>query len=303
MWAGILTLCTVGWAIGWTFSDRTWWTGLLSYFPSPVLVALLAIDGLLAVFRRNWRRSSAVLIVACWPLASIVFFENRLLTVPPLQPTRPSTNAEANVLRCVHWNVFEGALGWEPVLKALRDSDADLIALSDAPKTLDTAAFARDLGGEYEAVRVRELSVAVRGSIIDSEPVHLARQFGVLRVDCRTPLGDLRVLLADLPADPLVARAPNVRFLLEIIEDLAPDLVFGDFNAPRHSWSLRQLPTGYVHAYDVAGRGWSSTWPLPTPLYSIDQCLVGPTLEVLAFELQSSWGSDHRRQVVQLAVP
>jgi hypothetical protein len=50
-----------------------------------------------------------------------------------------------------------------------------------------------------------------------------------------------------------------------------------------------------VHAYDVAGSGWSATWPIPLPLWAIDQCLVGPRLQVVVHTaLGFRRGSDHR---------
>lgn len=72
----------------------------------------------------------------------------------------------------------------------------------------------------------------------------------------------------------------------------------GDFNAPRRSLAFSQLPTGFRHAYDAAGAGWSYTWPVPVSFLAIDQCIIGPRLKLVHYELQSTWMSDHRLQVV-----
>ena len=84
--------------------------------------------------------------------------------------------------------------------------------------------------------------------------------------------------------------------------DWEPDLVVGDFNAPRRSRALSPLPSGFVHAYEAVGSGWSYTWPVLCPLYSIDHCIVGQRIHPVVYNLESSWHSDHRRQVLEFTI-
>jgi endonuclease/exonuclease/phosphatase family metal-dependent hydrolase len=109
----------------------------------------------------------------------------------------------------------------------------------------------------------------------------------------------LTLLLGHLPSSLLIARHPRLQEIRSLIEMHHPDLIVGDFNTPRRSWVFAHLPKGYAHAYDVAGSGWSYTWPVPCPLWAIDQCIVGPRVEAIRYELHSKWASDHRLQRLQ----
>jgi endonuclease/exonuclease/phosphatase (EEP) superfamily protein YafD len=97
-----------------------------------------------------------------------------------------------------------------------------------------------------------------------------------------------------------VPRAPLLDQVLARIRERRPDLVVGDFNAPRRSRALARLPAGWHHGYEVAGRGWSATWPQPVPLLAIDQLLVGPDWGVVDYRLLPGPGTDHRLQVAKL---
>ena len=61
--------------------------------------------------------------------------------------------------------------------------------------------------------------------------------------------------------------------------------------------ALDALPEGYHHAYDQAGSGWSYTWPIPCPVWAIDQCIVGPRVQPLRYTQRSTTSSDHRMQI------
>jgi len=94
-----------------------------------------------------------------------------------------------------------------------------------------------------------------------------------------------------------VARDPVLREINALIEQHQPDLVIGDFNAPRRSWGLSQLPDGYRHAFDTVGRGCGYTWPSFAPMLAIDQCVTGPRIAPVNYELRTTLASDHRLQV------
>ncbi|MCY2962486.1 MAG: hypothetical protein NT069_02335, partial [Planctomycetota bacterium] len=102
--------------------------------------------------------------------------------------------------------------------------------------------------------------------------------------------GDLNLLLIDLPSRIARHRDPSLAHVESLITKYHPDLVIGDFNAVRQATRLQHLPRGYRHAYDEAGAGWSYTWPVPLPVLAIDQCLVGPRLEVREYVLVSGIG-------------
>ena len=95
-------------------------------------------------------------------------------------------------------------------------------------------------------------------------------------------------------------RHPLLERVLAMIGARVPDLVLGDFNAPRRSLALSRLPAGFRHAYDAAGSGWSATWPAALPLLAIDQTIVGPRLVVRRYTLRTTRISDHRLQLTEL---
>jgi vancomycin resistance protein VanJ len=82
------------------------------------------------------------------------------------------------------------------------------------------------------------------------------------------------------------------------MQALNPDLVLGDFNAPRRSRALDPLPQGYTHAYEAVGHGWAYSWPMPLPVLAIDQTILSDRIEPFSYALHSTIVSDHRMQVL-----
>ena len=75
-----------------------------------------------------------------------------------------------------------------------------------------------------------------------------------------------------------------------------------DFNAPRRSLAFTELPAGYQHAFDSVGFGYGNTWPMPVPMYALDQCIFGPRVVPADYRLVSSAHSDHRLQVFDFSL-
>lgn len=108
-------------------------------------------------------------------------------------------------------------------------------------------------------------------------------------------------LVVDGPSAITVPRDPWLRELNELIAQRRPALVVGDFNAPRESRSLCELPDGYRQVYHSVGSGWGYTWPVPVPMYALDHTIHSPDIVPVRYELYSSLCSDHRRQVFDFA--
>ena len=111
----------------------------------------------------------------------------------------------------------------------------------------------------------------------------------------------IHLLVIDLPSAINIPRDPLLREGNELIDQHHPELVVGDFNAPRRSWALCELPAGYRHAYDTAGGGCGYTWPVPVPMYALDHSLHSPQVVPIRYGLFSSVHSDHRLQVFDFA--
>lgn len=286
------------WAVGQIARDRTLVTAWAFYLPSAIVLGALVLLAIGAALRRRWRRAGLWLTLALLPAAALLLLENRWQ--PPSGPV-PGAKAGAGPadLRVVAWNAADFPRGVERAAAILRPLDADLVLLSEAPGK-PPQELERQLGGELRLARVGAMALFARGELRDIE--WLAREdelqaaLAHWAVDGRT----LGVLAVNVISSPRIPRDPLLERIVEMIERRSPDVVLGDFNAPRRSRALARLPAGFRHAYDAAGSGWSATWPARLPLLAIDQTIVGPRLEVRAYSLHTTRISDHRLQLTEL---
>lgn len=284
------TLLLAGWALGQLARDWILPTAWLFYVPSLLWATALA---LVATMRR-WRGLPALpaALAALAPLAVGLLFEHRW-SAPP----RAEGASIAPRLTLVHWNISGGWRDAERQLATVRGFEPDLIVLSEANERAagpyDTA-----LDG-FEVRTLGGLTVAARGTVT-VEWIDRQRDLQTVLARCRIDGSELGVLAVNLTSAVSVARAPLLDRVLERVRERRPDLVVGDFNAPRRSRAFSRLPAGWRHAYDAAGRGWSATWPQPLPLLGIDQLLVGPDWEVVDYRLLPGPGTDHRLQLAVL---
>ncbi|MBN1591360.1 MAG: hypothetical protein JW888_17740 [Pirellulales bacterium] len=282
------------WIFGQVFRDATQISELAFYFPSPVLLALLV--GIAFWAWRGKRRGAAafVLTLAVAPAVFVFGVENHFFAGAPAGSTGPT-------IRLVHWNVFHGAFGRTGVWKETLKEKADFYVISE-PGDMDVDLLARQLGNDYSARRVAYMAIVARGRL--QKPHWVAYGSGLVVYSVRWTFSNQQcnVFVVDLASDVLMPRDPRLRRLVRLIHQYQPDLVVGDFNAPRRSLALSSLPSGYAHAYDVAGSGWSYTWPFPVPVYAIDQCILGRRVVPARYRLVTSLYSDHRRQVLDFTM-
>lgn len=286
-WSAVAGFCA--WVIGQLWRDSCWLTGICFYLPSPLLAGALAVAGLVA-WRSARRWALLLLLLASGPLAFVANVENRW-TSPRVEP------GEGTPRRLVHWNVFDGQLGWAGILARLQDCHADAYVLSEVTGDLDLTDAAASFGPGYTSLRLGNLAMIARGSLTERQQRSQGAGKACL-VDWQLGGDRWSVLIVDLPSSIWIARRPLLEWIVGTIAELQPDLIVGDFNAPRRSAALSELPAGYRHAYDLAGAGWSSTWPVPAPAWAIDQCIVSARLQPLRYELHSTAVSDHRLQVL-----
>jgi endonuclease/exonuclease/phosphatase (EEP) superfamily protein YafD len=206
---------------------------------------------------------------------------------------RPANEGE---LRLVHWNVAHRlSAGAQEVL---REQQADLYVLSEIPDARTVEEFRATLGPDFQAQTFANLAVIARGTVCaEGWLIHRSDTL-VQSVSWQRNGRTLRLLAVDLPSAIHIHRDPLLRAINTLIESQHPDLVVGDFNAPRRSRALASLPEAYRHAYDTAGSGWGYTWPVPLPVYALDQCVHSSRIVPLRYALHSSIHSDHRLQVM-----
>ncbi len=290
-----LTLFAI-WAAGQIFRDRTLVTAWAFYLPSAVVLGLLLLLAAFEALRGRGRRGGLLLLVAALPALAILLFENRW---------RPAVGAAADAadlradLRVAAWNVADFPRGVERAAALLRPLDADLVLLSEAPGKPPQELEHR-LGGELRLTPLGAMAIYTRGGPLDVEWLAREKELQVAFVRWRIHGRTLGVMAVNVISSPRVPRDPLLERIVAMIAARDPDLVLGDFNAPRRSRALARLPTGFRHAYDAAGSGWSSTWPAALPLLAIDQTIVGPRLVVRGYSLRTTRISDHRLQLTEL---
>jgi endonuclease/exonuclease/phosphatase (EEP) superfamily protein YafD len=278
------------WGAGQILRDGSWISGLMFYIPSSVLGAwylLLAIVAWKTQSGRHLHYTSLMLP----PTLFVMFVENQWFANARSANTSPAETAAE--MRLVHWNICHGVGGWPGQLEIIRSLNPDVIVLSEVSEEIQDADFPG-----FQTLQLRGMLIASRGTMVASRTLVAGGALHAFQVRCDLEDGPLNVIIADMTSNIYVGRDPYLQSLVRVMEGRNADIVVGDFNAPRRSRALSNLPAGYRHAYDEAGSGWSSTWPVPFPVFAIDQCLCGPKIRPLSYTLYSTMLSDHRIQVL-----
>lgn len=288
LWANVTVGSFGVWIIGEVFRDAITPTALCFLVPSSFVSAALLIAALLAFATGCRRVALAAAVLWLFPTFWLFFVEN--------QWVRPSPRGDpAQALRLVHWNVGPIAGRPETIAERLKPLEADVYVLSELFTPAVSHKVAAALGRDYTVCHIRQIAVIARGSLKVHRPDERMPS-RVYCIDWASARGPLILMAVDLPSRPLHSRAPWLQQVHERIAYLKPDLVVGDFNARRRAHWLGTLPKGYAHAYDEAGRGWCYSWPDAFPLWDIDQCILGPRIRPIRYELMATGTSDHRLQ-------
>lgn len=126
-------------------------------------------------------------------------------------------------------------------------------------------------------------------------------------VEVDLPDGPLVVLPVDLPT-PTEGVAPWLDAFTHLTDAAtahrgSPVVVAGDFNAVREHAPMRQLlrDTGLRDAAEVAGAGWTPTFPARSwhpPLIGLDHVLLGDGLAASGVRTEGVTGQEHRALLV-----
>ncbi len=273
------------WSIGQLLKDRSIVLGVMFYMPSVLLTVAYAMFALIAGWKKSrWWILYAGLTVP--PVACVLQLENRWTPGSVLQ--KPDS-----VCRLVHWNLCRPVSRWPEQRERLRALAADVIILSETTDSIREADFP-----EHQVLQLPGMLIACRGRMTTSKSLVPGGVVAAYQVHCELPEGSLDVIVADMTSNFRIWRHPYLKSLVECAIERKADLVVGDLNTPRRSLAFDELPDGYRHAYDAVGCGWSYTWPVPLPVLAIDHCLCGPETIPVNYELQTSWLSDHRIQIL-----
>ncbi|MCH9058146.1 MAG: hypothetical protein IIB55_05920 [Planctomycetes bacterium] len=337
----ILLAC---WAAGRLLSDRWAWSQWLFWIPTLAAVVLAGTLFALASVIRRATRGSATRRLGPAPLVWIAVLLWMILWewrgwawAAAMVVGRPEP-----ALTLIAWNASNARA---PDLSAMIDAHrADVLILSNPPPGVSWPGVVRTLGPDASTARFGRAMVVSRDEIMRWGSVSLGMRgrmdgsrdsawrdqgwAGFFEIDTTARLGrPIVVWIIDLPSDIAISRVAmtllaagaihawtgpmSVRTGGSITQEMAdagfpePDVIVGDFNIPRGSWSLRVL-TGSMHnAWSDAGTGGGvgplGSWPRRWPIYHLDQAFLGRDLRSTSYRLVDPGQGRHRTQVVSIA--
>lgn len=278
------------WLVGWIVKDANRWSVWLFFIPTlaPIIVGAIWCTAaqhlaprLLQVFVQS------VLVIAS---AKLLLVDCRW---------RGTGEPPPAAIKVVQWNTARRFTAAEDVFRTVRKDKPDICLFSESPRIEKV----REMGNTHLGL---PYSLDDAGMTLFSRfpmqklgtiPITGGRAWAV-RIF--SPLGPLDVVAFDLISHPLLDRFTPMREMSEWIRTrprTLPLLILGDFNTPRDSLSFEPLRRHVKNAHEVAGGGWPYTWPVPLPMYSIDNAWVSHDIRVFGHRHRPSRLSDHLRQV------
>lgn len=196
-------------------------------------------------------------------------------------------------LRVMHWtDDHPRPSEFDAVIDIMIEQEADITILSH-PGTMVGHERIRNWLDGHGGSRVNGFGIFTRLPILRME--RIAREDDIILAYVAIDTGDLlgeplHLYLIDLPSDPAIPRAQIAARVQDLLAEASPgippaDMVIGDANIPRGSWSLRTMFPGFEHAFDQAGHGYGATFHRRFPLLHIDQILLGPPIEATDYDI------------------
>jgi endonuclease/exonuclease/phosphatase (EEP) superfamily protein YafD len=206
--------------------------------------------------------------------------------------------ARSDGLRILTWNTARGFGGWPKVGDYVSAENPDLVGLVEAGGSSDEwrEFWAEHLPEHEIYLAGGGLVILARGEIVEEHVFLIGGASTCAEVVIDFEGQRIRVLLVDAVVRPF----SNRRDLVEKVFELArakpelPTVVMGDFNTPIDSVWFDGARRDFVHAFEKAGRGLLTTWPLPLPMLAIDHVWVSRRLRVDCASIGWTWISDHR---------
>jgi hypothetical protein len=156
---------------------------------------------------------------------------------------------------------------------------------------------------------------------------------GFFEIDTTADLGKpIVVWVIDLPSDPAIPRVAMTQAAADAIHNWQgpamtivdgtptalslekpgfpePDLIIGDFNIPRGSWSLSAITGSLSNAWTDGGMGFGlgggfgplGSWPRKQPVLHIDQAFLATDLRSTSYDLIDLGTGKHRAQILTIA--
>ena len=295
-----------------TVRDRYYPIGLVFYMtPIPSLPLLLLAATLMAPSRRrksdgadespsnetrlSRHRTSLIVgtIFLIWTACSQLRFQ-------------PSNNQTASS-KILFWNVSHVQMGIPRLGAAIRAHEARIVGLVESDRANRTVAedWAKELTGYEVAHSNFGALIAVKGRVVSQRFHSLTSGSYCEQYDVVVDESDLTILLVDIASNPLRSRAKALLHLKSVADSLSdrPVIIMGDFNTPDDSVWFDSLRPGFQNAFRIKGSGYIATWPMPTPVLTLDQVWTNDRLSVSRCWHGLSVLSDHRPVLLETVVP
>jgi endonuclease/exonuclease/phosphatase (EEP) superfamily protein YafD len=203
------------------------------------------------------------------------------------------------------WNIASKLVTPKTVAQ-LRNSQADVMGMVEAGDWQGTSEwYASEFPGYHFAHFRRALVIGSRTPILSHTSGGLGG-FGKYAL-VKTTIGTdvVTILLVDVESNPFRSRRPAFDALARLIaaQGDEPLVVMGDFNTPGDSTLFEPLRESFQDAFETAGNGLISTWPVPVPVLTLDHIWLSRHLDV--HQARHGWSatSDHRPVVAKVFVP
>lgn len=297
LWAfGAVAVCTAWW-IGVLYKDEHRATLWLYFIPS-IAVVIFGLIWMLLTLRHRFR------VIQLYVFFTMIACFVKVLVIDHAW-NRPPKSLPHDNLRILHWNTAWGALGVESIVRTMQLDEPDIIMISEPPRLDMISDIAYHALGMEHIFTDAGMTVASHFPItyLGSIPLDAGVAWHV-RID--TEHGPLEFIAADIISRPNLNRHGPLKGLAHWIASRTnqlPVIMVGDFNTPHDSDSLRPLRKLMRNAYEVKGRGWPYTWPVPFPVFAIDHTWIGRNITVNDYHLKVARYSDHKRQIADISLP
>jgi vancomycin resistance protein VanJ len=297
--AGLMGIWLFALIVRLTAQDRIEGTLMIVYYGTPpaVLGGIALVAGAWWLIPRLWIAAVPTLLiaVACfgWAATDTIFVSR-----PP-----PATGP---TVRIMYWNVARGIGGWPRIAAEVAAHQPDVVGIAEFAENPSAPPpdLAERLPGYTLVSQVPDVAlfsrVAVTGRFDRSQWSRLRYTGGTVEVDGRP----LVLAVADVAAPLYDTRRRQTQRLCTLFDEHADAalVVIGDLNLPLDSVQLEPLRERSYNAFEIAGNGYSPTWPVPVPVLALDQAWVTSSVVVHDCRVGWTWISDHRPLILDVSV-
>ena len=297
VFASLLLFITASWFFGIVVTDRWMWSQWLAWIPTQVVMLLLVISLIVVIIAKAKKLGIIITLVLSSVTYWFIFEENKFF----------SKATAGSGLRIVGWTMSHSKkrVSKESAEKVI-SLKGDITLLTHGWYVRGESSIREWMGAGNRPVSngpftiLTTLQVVEVQTLIASDGIYIS----MFIIDTSETLGKPLVLWAiDLPSELDISRiktATKVQRLLATLNTPTPDVVIGDFNMTRGSYSIEKMFPELSDASDEGGFGLLASFPMEYPLYHIDHTLIREDLYCSAFSFINPQIGRHRVQIVEL---